>query len=123
MAMRRAGEARTDVGGEVGSGGAVGKFTDGAVGKRDAHRALRLDHGHAHALRGRVAVGAGEFERSFCLPRLAFAGTLNENEVAPASSVSVLDLVLPRVSVASVSAELPSTTFSSAVAARRTSPA
>ena len=48
---RGPGEARTDVGGEIGSGGAVGKFTDGAVGKGDAHRALRLDHGHAHALR------------------------------------------------------------------------
>ena len=41
---RGPGEAGADVGGEVGSGGAVGKFTDGAVGEGDAHRALRLDH-------------------------------------------------------------------------------
>ena len=57
--QRRAGEAGADVGGEVGSGGAVGKFTDGAVGERDAHRALRLDHPHAHAL-GDVAAGSDE---------------------------------------------------------------
>ena len=35
--QRRTGEARADIGGEVGSGGAVGKLTDRAVGKGDAH--------------------------------------------------------------------------------------
>ena len=39
---RGPGEAGADVGGEVGSGGAVGQFTDGAVGKRDAHRGRML---------------------------------------------------------------------------------
>ena len=40
--QRGPGEARADVGGEIGSGGAVGKFTDGAVGKGDAHRRRML---------------------------------------------------------------------------------
>ena len=35
--QRRTGEAGADIGGEVGSGGAVGKLTDRAVGKGDAH--------------------------------------------------------------------------------------
>ena len=50
---RGPGEAGADVGGEVGSGGAVGQFTDGAVRERDAHRARMLVTGRARAARTR----------------------------------------------------------------------
>ena len=35
--QRRTGQAGADIGGEVGSGGTVGKLTDRAIGKGDAH--------------------------------------------------------------------------------------
>ena len=64
---RGPGEAGADVGGEVGSGGAVGQFTDGAVRERDAHRAADASYVDAHGPRERVrlarVVGDGQRDR------------------------------------------------------------
>ena len=106
---RGPGEAGADVGGEIGAGGAVGQFTDGAVGKGDAHRALMLDHVHAHALGDGGAVGVEQL--SLLLAALGLGRDLEADGVAPASSVTVLT-VLPRLSFALASAEEPSTSLS-----------